>query len=183
MKFIFLILYPIVFIIVTFSYQGIDLWLGGEFADKSFRILQILAIGILFNGIAYIPFNFFQGVGKPNIPALINLIELPFYLLIMWISIKRWGINGAAYIWLFRIIIDTTILFLFAYKQFDIKFNSKIDVILFLSMITLLIFPFYFVDIYFKIFFTIGFILIFAIVAWKYLLSSKEKSFLISKIG
>ena len=83
-KYIFIILYPVIFLIVAFSYQGLNLWLGVEFAKESSLIMQILAIGILFNSVAYIPFNYFQGVGKPNIPAIINLIEFPFYLLIMW---------------------------------------------------------------------------------------------------
>lgn len=34
-KFIFLILYPLVFFIVTFSFEGLNLWLGENFAQKS----------------------------------------------------------------------------------------------------------------------------------------------------
>ncbi len=116
-KFIFLILYPVILLIVTFAHEGMYLWLGTKFADNSSLILQLLAVGVLFNALAAIPFNFFQGIGKPNIPALVNLIELPFYLMIMWFVIKEWGINGAAFVWLIRIVIDALILFFVAQKK------------------------------------------------------------------
>lgn len=182
LKFIFIILFPIVFLIVSFSYQGINLWLGVEFAEQSSKILQILAIGILLNAMAYIPFNFFQGVGKPSIPAILNLIELPFYLLLMWWSIGKWGIDGAAFIWLLRIIIDSAILFFISYKKFDIKFHSKFIPIFFLVTLICLVIPFFLTIFYIKVIYAVGFLLLFVIIVWKHFISVEEKNFLYSKI-
>ena len=53
-KFIFLILYPIVLIVITFSFQAIEFWLGTEFAQKSSFILQLFAFGVLLNGLVKI---------------------------------------------------------------------------------------------------------------------------------
>lgn len=182
MKFTYIILYPIILIIVSFSYQGINLWLGPEFASQSTVILQILAIGILFNAISYIPFNFFQGVGMANIPAVLNLIELPFYLALMWISIKNLGIEGAAYVWLLRIIIDTVLIFFIYYKKFAFKFESSFEASAFLTSLICLVVPFFIETIYIKMFFSIGFLALFVIIVWKYFISSEEKKFIISKI-
>lgn len=68
-KFTFLIMYPFVFFLVTFAHEGISIWLGVEFAEKSAIILQLLAVGILMNSLSLIPNNFFQGIGKPRIPT------------------------------------------------------------------------------------------------------------------
>jgi O-antigen/teichoic acid export membrane protein len=180
-KFIFLFLYPIVFLSVTFSYEGLELWLGQKFAESSSLILQLLSIGVLLNGIAYIPFHFFQGTGKPEIPAKVNLIELPFYLLLMWFFILKMGIIGAAFVWLFRIIVDSLILFLIAGKTIQTIYKSKFTLLFFIIMISFLILPIIISDITVKIFFAVSIILSFLIVSWKFFLSAEEKIFLVSK--
>ena len=93
-KYSFIYLYPAVFLIITFAHEGMGLWLGKNFAGNSSLILQLLAVGVLFNGIAYIPFTYLQGIGRPDITAIVNLIELPFYFISMWFAIKYAGING-----------------------------------------------------------------------------------------
>ncbi len=179
-KFIFLILYPAILLIVAFAHEAMYLWLGTKFADNSSLILQLLAIGVLFNGLAAIPFNFFQGIGKPNIPALVNLIELPFYLLIMWLVIKEWGINGAAFVWLIRIIIDALILFFIAQKKAKIynEFNYKILMII--IMLFALTVPILVSDILIKAVFVITLLGSYIFMAWKYLLETDEKTYMIS---
>ena len=177
-KFIFLILYPIIMIIVNFSYEGIQLWLGKSFADNSSLILQLLAIGVLFNSLASIPFNFFQGIGKPSIPALVNLIELPFYLVIMWLVIKEWGINGAAFVWLIRIIIDTALLFLIAQKKIKIFNTADYRIIIFFLLIIPLLFPFYIIDFWIKLAIVFVILCIYAYISWHHLLESDEKKYM-----
>ena len=182
LKFIFLVLFPIVLLIVSFAHEGLNIWLGKKFAESSSLVLQLLSIGILFNSIAQIPFIFLQGIGKPDIPAKVNLIELPFYLLAMWIAIKELGINGAALVWLLRILIDTAILIFLANKMVSVHFDFKIGILFFLLMIFALIAPFVVGDIILKTVFVFVVLFIFIIMAWKYFLLKEEKMFLISKI-
>ena len=179
-KFIFLILYPAILLIVVFAHEGMEFWLGIKFAENSSLILQILAIGVLLNSLAAIPFNFFQGTGKPSIPALVNLIELPFYLLTMWIVIKEWGINGAALVWLVRIIIDTIILFFIAQRKFSIYNNSGSKLVIFFILLFTLTTPFLIDDILIKTIFVIIFLVSYSIITWKHLLELDEKSYMIS---
>jgi O-antigen/teichoic acid export membrane protein len=177
-KFIFLILYPIIIIIVNFSYEGIQLWLGKSFADNSSLILQLLAIGVLFNSLASIPFNFFQGIGKPSIPAIVNLIELPFYLIFMWLVIKEWGINGAAFVWLIRIIIDTALLFLIAQKKIKIFNTTDYRILIFFLLIIPLLFPFYTSDFWIKLAIVFVILCIYAYISWHHLLELDEKKYM-----
>jgi O-antigen/teichoic acid export membrane protein len=185
-KFIFLILYPIVLLIVTFSHEGLELWLGSNFADKSTLVLQLLSIGVLFNAMASIPFNFFQGIGKPSIPAIVNLIELPFYIFTMWYVIREWGINGAAGVWLLRILVDAGILFIIAQKKNDLFGLAKNKIILFVAALSVLVVSFVIQDITIKIIFVLIVLSVYTVTAWKHFLDSDEKFYVVSilrKVG
>jgi O-antigen/teichoic acid export membrane protein len=180
-KFIFLIIYPIVFLIVIFAFEGMGIWLGEKFAEISAIILQFLAIGILFNSISAIPNNFFQGTGKPKIPAIINLIELPFYLLAMWLTIKHWGIHGAAITYMIAAAIDALIIYAVARNKFNITFGTGSNVYVFSLMIIILFVPFFINSLPLKIIFAFIILSLFIILGWKHFLSVKEKLFFKSR--
>lgn len=106
MKFTFLLLYPIIFLIVLFAPDGLNLWLGKEFALNSSSVLQWLSIGVLINGLAQVPFALIQGLGKPDVTAKLHFIELPFYAISLWYFARTYGIVGAAYTWTLRVAFD-----------------------------------------------------------------------------
>lgn len=110
-KYTFLGLFPITLLIVTLAREGINLWLGAEFARNSTHVLQWLAIGVFINGLAQIPFALVQGAGRPDLTAKLHLIELPFYLVTAWWLIGEYGIEGAAIAWVVRVVVDTLFLF------------------------------------------------------------------------
>ena len=131
------------------------------------------------NSLSLIPNNFFQGIGKPKIPTLINLIEFPFYILIMWFSIKFNGIKGAAFAFMIMASIDAIIMYIAAHKMSMIKLGSKFYVLPFVIMMFLLIVPFFMIGFLFKIIFALGFLSIFIRVAWKHFFTPEEKLFFI----
>lgn len=180
-KFIFLIIYPIVFLMVVFAFEGMGIWLGEKFAENSALALQLLAVGILFNSISSIPNNFFQGTGQPRIPALINLIELPFYLLAMWLTIKHWGIQGAAITYMIAAATDALIMYAVARYKFNITFGSRSNVFIFFLMIIILFVPFFINSLQYKIVFAFIIISLFMIVGWKHFLTADERIFFKSR--
>lgn len=115
-NYIFLSLFPVVLIIVTLAHEGLGLWLGTEFADNSSLVLQLLAVGVFINSHARVPSGLVQGAGRPDLTAKLHLIELPFYLLILWWMVGAYGIIGAAIAWVARVALDTIILFVIAQK-------------------------------------------------------------------
>ena len=115
-NYIFLILFPLTLIIVCFAHDALRLWLGASFADKSAFVLQWLAAGVLLNSLAYPPFAFVQGAGYPHLSAIVHLIELPFYLLALWWLLGRFGIDGAAIAWTFRVTLDAVLFFILTRK-------------------------------------------------------------------
>lgn len=181
-KFTFLIMFPFVLVLVTFSYEAISIWLGKEFANNSSLILQLLAIGILMNSLSLIPNNFFQGIGKPRIPTLINLIEFPIYIFTMWQLITIYGILGAALAFMLMAIIDAIAMYAVANKMFAIKFESQFSLIIFLCLISTLIIPFLISDTLIKAILFIIIISVYLFLIWIHFLSIKEKTFFISKI-
>ena len=110
-RFIFLGMFPVTLFIVTFANEGIDFWLGAEFAQNSGCVLQWLAAGVFINSLAQVAFAMIQGAGRPDLTAKLHLLELPFYLLGVYWLINTHGIKGAAIAWVARIGIDAVCLF------------------------------------------------------------------------
>src|SRR5438445_13024105 len=78
---------------------------------QTVTVLEILALGVFANGMAYVPYNMLQAVGKPDITAKFHLLELPLYVVLCLLFIPRWGITGAALASTFRFVLDAGLLF------------------------------------------------------------------------
>jgi O-antigen/teichoic acid export membrane protein len=180
-KIIFLTIYPIVFIATMFSFEGMNLWLGETFAVNSSLVLQFLAIGIMMNALSIIMNNCLQGIGKPRIPTIINILEFPIYLLVMWLMIKNYGIKGAAIAYMLMATVDVILMYSATRKVFSLSFEKNYIPVLILFLMLLLIIPFVISGIFIKVLFSVVFIIAFITLAWNYLLDEREKSFLVSK--
>lgn len=110
-KLLLLLLGPPMLLVVVFGRAFLLFWLGADFADKSSLTLQILAMGVLVNALAVVPFGLLQGVGRPDVTAKFHLVELPVYAGMVWILIGRMGISGAALAWTLRVTLDALLLF------------------------------------------------------------------------
>ena len=115
-KYLFLLLLPITVTVVTFASDGLRIWLGADFSHHSAWILQLLAIGVFFNGLASVPFTFIQGIGRADISSRLHLLELPIYLVVLWWLIGQAGINGAAVAFTLRCFADMVILFILSFR-------------------------------------------------------------------
>ncbi len=107
---VFAVLFPAVVITIAFAQEGLGLWLGDEFASRSYRVLQWLAAGVLVNAMAQVPFAYVQGAGRPDWIARLHLAELPFYVAGLWWMLGAAGIVGAAIVWTARATIDAIVL-------------------------------------------------------------------------
>lgn len=121
-------------ILLVFSGELMRLWLGADFARNSELIVKWLAIGFMFNCIARIPTTLLQATGRPDLTAKLHLLELPIYALILFFSLKLYGVLGAAIAWSSRMLVDTAFLFLVtAYTHPTLK---KVTVNIFGYMLT-----------------------------------------------
>lgn len=113
-KYIFLALFPIILITVTFAPEGLRLWLGMAFAQNSTAVLRWLAIGVFANSLSFVPFALIQSADRPDITAKLHLLELPPYLIAVWVLTRQFGIAGTAIAWTGRVTLDAILLFFFA---------------------------------------------------------------------
>jgi O-antigen/teichoic acid export membrane protein len=120
-KYIFCALAPIAVILVLFARPLIGIWLGSAFVDKSAVPLQLLAIGVLVNSFAHIPYCFLQALGRPDAAAKLFLCELLPYGLLLWFMIRSHGINGAASAWLVRVALEVIILLLISWRLLSLS--------------------------------------------------------------
>lgn len=110
-KVVLVVLAPAVIVLLGGAADVLRLWLGVDFARESALAMQILAVGILFNAAAHVPYALLQGTGRPDMPAKFHMLELPVHALVAWALITLWGIPGAALAWSVRVALDAVLLF------------------------------------------------------------------------
>ncbi len=109
-KYSVLVLYPCILFIVCFSKELLTWWLGSDFAGHSYRVAQLLAVGVFALGVEGIPFALLQGIGRPDLVVKMILLELPFYVPLMIYAATAHGVLGAAVVWSARAIVDAALL-------------------------------------------------------------------------
>ena len=170
-----LTLLPIIILLIGIAKPGMTLWLGPEFGDRSAIILQILALGVFFNGIASIPYTLIQSSNRPDLTAKAHIFELPIYALVLWFMCHNFGTLGAAIAWSFRIVLDLIVLTYLAKKNlkdlaYFLETMNRKYIFLFVYLIAFVLFI-HFGDYGSALFFTT----ILVVYMWAYFVSFEEK--------
>jgi O-antigen/teichoic acid export membrane protein len=176
-KYVFLALFPIILLIVALAQNGLTVWLGADFARHSTRVVQWLAVGVLANGLALVPFSFVQGIGRPDLTAKLHLLELPIYLgMLLWL-IRVDGIEGAAIAWSARSVFDALALFVMGRRFLSAPSPVALKTKLLLAgaggTLLLAVLP---QDLVLKAAFLLVAILSFVLVTWFLILTPEERS-------
>jgi O-antigen/teichoic acid export membrane protein len=103
------LLLPVAVLLTAFAQEGLTLWLGGEFAERSTTVARWLVAGVFVNCLAHAPFAFLQAAGRPDLPAKLHLVELPLYAGLLIVLVPPLGIEGVAIAWFARSCIDTAL--------------------------------------------------------------------------
>ena len=113
-KAVLMAIFPLVLVATLFAPEWLAAWLGPEFAARGARAAQLLCLGAAVNCIAYLPLTLLQARGRADLPAKAHLAEAPVYLVLLWVLVGRWGIEGAALAWALRCAVDAAALFVLA---------------------------------------------------------------------
>ena len=182
-KYTFIAVFPVVLIIINFAQEGLTIWLGGEFSLNGTTVLQWLVIGSLMNAFSYFPFAVLHAAGRPDLTAKVHFIEALIYIVIAWMLINRYGIEGAAIAWVVRASVDSIILFYLAGRVLKITYpKAKIlltaSIVVVLLCIPILLPP----NIYIKLgFLALALVALFSF-CWRRILNSGERDFLLSYV-
>jgi O-antigen/teichoic acid export membrane protein len=104
------VMLPVCVVLVFGSHLGLSLWLGEAFAARAWVIASVLAVGLLFNGLAQIPHAALQSCGGVRATALLHLGEFVVYAPLLYFSLLSFGLVGAAVAWSARVFADFAIL-------------------------------------------------------------------------
>jgi O-antigen/teichoic acid export membrane protein len=187
LKVLLLTLGPVTLLTILFAHEILGLWLGPEFAARGAAVLQILAAGALVNSLAFVPFGLLQALGKPDLTAKFHLIELPVYVCLLALMVKRLGITGAALAWTIRICLDAVLLMLAVLRLKLVSVSSLMGKSLQKSAAAVFGFGLVLLPVWAKTqtlwargmwagFLALGF----ALVTWAYVLDGKERRMVLS---
>ena len=107
---------PLLVVLAVVAHFALSLWISPDFAAHSFRIAQVLCVGVLFNGVAVIPFGFLQAQGHARQLAFVQLCEVPVYLIALYAFGAMFGALGVALSWSGRVLLDSILLWILALK-------------------------------------------------------------------
>jgi O-antigen/teichoic acid export membrane protein len=177
-RLILISVYPVILFFVAFAHEILHVWVGPELAARSATIMQLLAIGMLINSMAQVPVAFLQAIRRADLTARLHLVELPTYLAMIVLLGKTLGITGVALAWTLRVSIDTAAQCWLCRRQLPELIPGIDRILVWLGVVTAALLvtalPTGLVP---RILLAAGVLVVFTAVAWKSLLSSKDRSF------
>ncbi|MCC6992462.1 MAG: oligosaccharide flippase family protein [Acidobacteria bacterium] len=106
----FALLLPVAAIAAALAPEWLGLWLGAEFSRESAQAAQWLLLSVVLQSLAITPLNLLQAVGRAHITAWLQVLQLPLFIAALWLVVPVAGINGAAFVWAARMLLDVTLL-------------------------------------------------------------------------
>jgi O-antigen/teichoic acid export membrane protein len=99
-----------VYFFIIFGRPFLKIWIGSDFAEKSYPILVVLSCAGVINSLAVPSAAVLNGLEKPQYPAIFNIIETLLYVPFCFFLVKKYGALGAAWAWCLRVMLDTLLL-------------------------------------------------------------------------
>jgi O-antigen/teichoic acid export membrane protein len=125
-KYIVLLLGLAALTLIAFARPLLSLWQGPAFAQQSTTVLKILSMGALINAIGWIPSNLIMGLRRPDLTAKIHLVQVPIYLVLVYVLVTRLGIVGAAVSFTLRVSLETLLLFSASFHLSPASFRALV---------------------------------------------------------
>lgn len=176
LKLLALILCPLCAAVVVFAPQIMTFWIGRHFSAQSPAILQILAVGAFVTGLSSIALALLHGAHRPDLPAKIHLADFPIYVLVLCVCVRRFGLAGAAFAWVGRLLAENLVIFTMA-SQFVTASRREIVVACASFILAIAVIAAgAFVPQRTKVIFLCGLVAAIGIAAWRFLLDARERS-------
>jgi len=85
-------------------------WIGTSLPSESVPIGQILCLGVFANSVGQMYFALLHAKGRSNVTAKLHVLELPLFAAALYALISAFGLYGAAWAWVGRMIFDAFLL-------------------------------------------------------------------------
>lgn len=114
---------PMLATMVVLARPFFTYWAGDAYGRQSTYPFYILAGGLAFNLMAYVPYTVLMASGRAELFARLYWMELVPYLGVTALLTVRFGMMGAASAWALRIIADTAMIGLLARRHVGVSFR------------------------------------------------------------
>jgi O-antigen/teichoic acid export membrane protein len=102
---------PLVGVALVCIEPFLRVWIGGDLASRSAAIGEIALVGIFISSLAFVPYAQLQAQGRPDVPAKIALGQVVPYVCAIWLALQVGGVEGAAWVWAGRLVVESALLF------------------------------------------------------------------------
>jgi len=183
LKYVFMAVFPIVLVIVTFAPEGLRLWLGPTFSLNGSSVLRWGAAGFLVNSVSTLPFVLIQSAGRPDITGWLLVAEMPVYWAALWFLTKWLGIEGTAIAWAGRLGVEAALVFFISGRLLPPmpKLGPRLSIAV-VNALAFLYFGSLLQDLVVKILYVSAVLLAFGIAGWLWGLGPTERDYLV-RIG
>jgi O-antigen/teichoic acid export membrane protein len=106
----FALLAPVATVGAALAPEWLGVWLGADFAREGTTAAQWLLLSVVLQSLAIAPLNLLQAIGRAQVTAWLQVLQLPLFVTALWIVVPRFGIAGAAFVWAARMLLDVTLL-------------------------------------------------------------------------
>jgi len=111
LTYVFIALFPAALVAAVFAPEIMTLWIGSDFSAHSFWVMRWIALAAMVNGFAYFPSILLQAAHRPDLQAKFHVAEIPAYIASLWLGLRLFGIEGAAFVYLGRVALDAALLY------------------------------------------------------------------------
>ena len=103
-----LVMTPVIVIAILLINPAMHLWLGKQLNPISISIAEILLLGVWIISIVTPNYTYLMAT-KPKTIVQSYLIEIPIYILMLYVGMRQWGIIGVAVAWCLRALLDLSL--------------------------------------------------------------------------
>jgi O-antigen/teichoic acid export membrane protein len=184
MKLVFIVMLPMSFLSILYAHDMLYFWLDKDFSDHSGLILQVMAIGVFVNSVAQVPSALIQALGRPDLKAKIHLVELPIFIALLFTLLDKYGVLGGAIAFTVRMIVDFAVFMIVAgalHQKSIASVKWAVSAVLYGTVFMLL--PLFVnLELPYKHYISVIFLLLFVWFARSRLLDDREKTIFVSWI-
>jgi O-antigen/teichoic acid export membrane protein len=109
--YVFIAVFPPALVAAAFAQEIMTLWIGSGFSARSFWVMRWIAVAVMVNGLANLPYTLVQAAHRPDLTAKFHMAEVPVYLAGLWLGLRLFGVQGAALVYLVRVVLDAALLY------------------------------------------------------------------------
>jgi O-antigen/teichoic acid export membrane protein len=84
-------------LVAVFAHPILLYWMNAEFARDGARVLAVIALSQFVDSLTQLPSLVNDGMGHPRVSGLFALARALLGLLVVYIGVLHWGIDGAAW--------------------------------------------------------------------------------------